>query len=631
MSLRSQIIIPLIVAVLGGVFMSFFIAHQATEAQERAEHFATDAFAGSRLAEEAASHLAAMRGFADQVLAMTTFVPHRTIEARFGELDAAMETVLRALDENELVRRVDAERVAFVEAYTAWRASLGIAVGLAPSLEVPSPELLRRQRAETETSLEAYSNALDAAAATGIATTNQETVAAIRDANILTAVVAGVLLCLGLGLTHLLTGRLKQVTEAMRRLADGDTDISLPKTGRTREIRSMVGALDVFRTNAIERDRLIAETNAANDSERRRYAMEMKALVAGMTASIEAALAGDLSKRIGGDFEARDLKTLAGLADNLLATIDDNLSDVLRVMDGLDRGMLFERVGGDAGGAFGRLREATNGSLDRLSDLIVSIQESSQAVAVVADQLKGGSRQMLARAKSQSRSVDATVTALGQVTETLASAAMEARETRSMVADARRATERSGEIVDDAIAAMTRMEEASGRIGNIVDVIDQIAFQTNLLALNAGVEAARVGDAGKGFAVVAKEVRELAKRSSTAASDVKDLIEDTLGDIKRGAAIVNETGDALARLRTDVMTIDQRIDAVSEIVRAQSDAVNGVNDDVSGIDRLTQENSAIVRETDGSIATMGDCAERLSSFVTHFQLVRATPMSRRAA
>ena len=496
---------------------------------------------------------------------------------------------------------------------------------------MPSPELLRRQRAATETALEAYTNALDAAAASGIAATNQEAVSAIGEANILSTVLAGGLLCLGLGLTHLMTRRLKQVTEAMRRLALGETDIVLPRAGRTPEIRSMVGALDVFRTNAIERDRLIAETTAANDSERRRYATEMQALVAGMTASIEAALGGDLSKRIGGDFQAEDLKTLAGLADNLLETIDDNLSDVLRVMDGLDRGMLYERVGGHAGGAFGQLREATNGSLDRLSDLIVSIQESSRAVADGTDQLKDGSRQMLVRTQSQSQFVDATVTALAQVTSTLASAATEARETRTMVADARRATERSGEIVNDAISAMSRMEEASGRIGNIVEVIDQIAFQTNLLALNAGVEAARVGEAGKGFAVVAQEVRELAKRSSTAASDIKRLIEDTLGDIERGASIVNETGMALTQLRSDVMTIDQRIDAVSEIVRAQSEAVNGVNDDMSGIDRLTQENSAIVRETDGSIATMGDCAERLSGFVTHFQLARATPMSRRAA
>jgi methyl-accepting chemotaxis protein len=177
-----------------------------------------------------------------------------------------------------------------------------------------------------------------------------------------------------------------------------------------------------------------------------------------------------------------------------------------------------------------------------------------------------------------------------------------------------------GEVVAKAVAAMAQIETSSGKISDIIGVIDEIARQTNLLALNAAVEAARAGDAGRGFAVVAAEVRTLAQRSSQAAKDIKDLITNSNGQVQAGVELVNKAGAALGDI---VESIKEVADLVSNIAGAsieQSTGVAEVNKALSQMDEVTQQNSALVEENAATAKTLEHQAKNMDERVSFFQL-----------
>jgi methyl-accepting chemotaxis protein len=160
-------------------------------------------------------------------------------------------------------------------------------------------------------------------------------------------------------------------------------------------------------------------------------------------------------------------------------------------------------------------------------------------------------------------------------------------------------------------------------------VIDDIAFQTNLLALNAGVEAARAGEAGKGFAVVAQEVRELAQRSAKAAKEIKELIQNSSVEVRSGVELVRETGDSLKTIQSYVMSINQHMEAIATSAREQSTGLNEVNTAVNQMDQVTQQNAAMVEETNAAGATLAHEAGRLRELIGRFVISedgrRSTP------
>jgi methyl-accepting chemotaxis protein len=167
---------------------------------------------------------------------------------------------------------------------------------------------------------------------------------------------------------------------------------------------------------------------------------------------------------------------------------------------------------------------------------------------------------------------------------------------------------------------MSKIEQSSNQISSIIGVIDEIAFQTNLLALNAGVEAARAGEAGKGFAVVAQEVRELAQRSAQAAKEIKELIRNSSGEVQSGVQLVSQTGEALKTIETYIVTINQHMDAIATSAREQSVGLSEVNTAVNQMDQVTQQNAAMVEETNAAGATLASEAGRLRELISQFQL-----------
>ncbi|MBB4234598.1 methyl-accepting chemotaxis protein [Rhizobium esperanzae] len=178
----------------------------------------------------------------------------------------------------------------------------------------------------------------------------------------------------------------------------------------------------------------------------------------------------------------------------------------------------------------------------------------------------------------------------------------------------------SGKVVADAVHAMQKIEQSSNQVSNIIGVIDEIAFQTNLLALNAGVEAARAGDAGKGFAVVAQEVRELAQRSAQAAKEIKDLIRNSSVEVESGVRLVSETGQALKTIEDYIVTVNQHMDAIATSAKEQSLGLSEVNTAVNQMDQVTQQNAAMVEESNAASATLAGEAGRLRDLIAGFQL-----------
>ena len=192
-----------------------------------------------------------------------------------------------------------------------------------------------------------------------------------------------------------------------------------------------------------------------------------------------------------------------------------------------------------------------------------------------------------------------------------------------MVGEATQSAKQSGDIVRNAIGAMSRIEQASNEISQIISVIDEIAFQTNLLALNAGVEAARAGEAGKGFAVVAQEVRELAQRAASAAKDIKGLITKSGDEVSVGVKYVQATGDALSDIESRVLRIDEHIHSIATAAREQSTGLQEVSTAVNQMDQVTQHNAAMVEETSAVTHKLKGEADGLAGLVARFRTEEA--------
>jgi methyl-accepting chemotaxis protein len=265
------------------------------------------------------------------------------------------------------------------------------------------------------------------------------------------------------------------------------------------------------------------------------------------------------------------------------------------------------------------LRHDFNDSVTQLESTVRAIGSNAANIAAGAEEVRSSADSLSKRTEQQAASIEETAAALEEITTTVADSSRRAEEAGSLVARTRENAERSGEVVKDAIQAMSAIEASSNQISSIIGVIDDIAFQTNLLALNAGVEAARAGDAGKGFAVVATEVRELAQRSANAAKEIKALITKSSEQVKQGVTFVGRTGEALSEIVTQVQDINRNVVAIVESAREQATGLKEVNTAVNTMDQGTQQNAAMVEESNAQSHTLASEAESLNALLAQFR------------
>jgi methyl-accepting chemotaxis protein len=267
-----------------------------------------------------------------------------------------------------------------------------------------------------------------------------------------------------------------------------------------------------------------------------------------------------------------------------------------------------------------KLRGNFNAAMEKLQKLVHAISTNTEAVRSGAGEITQASDDLARRTEQQAATLEQTAAALDEITATVRKTADGANEARKVVSDAKTDAERSGDVVRETVGAMSKIETSSKEIGNIIGVIDEIAFQTNLLALNAGVEAARAGDAGRGFAVVATEVRALAQRSADAAKEIKALISTSSAQVDSGVKLVSETGKALERIVVQVTQLNALVNEIAASAQEQATGLNEVNTAVNQMDQVTQQNAAMVEQATAASHSLASEASELVRLLGQFQI-----------
>ncbi len=304
-------------------------------------------------------------------------------------------------------------------------------------------------------------------------------------------------------------------------------------------------------------------------------------------------------------------------AEEEQARVVQALADALA---GLSRGELTTCIEKQFDGGYAVIRRDFNGAVDSLREALGTISSAMEPLRRGSDEIAEASAELSKRTEQQAASLEQTAAALDQITATVKRSADGAREVSTVTTSAKAEAQRSGEVVREAVEAMGAIECSSGKITEIISVIDEIAFQTNLLALNAGVEAARAGDAGRGFAVVAQEVRALAQRSAGAAKEIKALISASSEQVGRGVRLVGTTGEALAGLVGRAAQIDKLISEIARSSEEQAISLAQVNSAVNDMDKVTQQNAAMVEETTAAAAQLQFRSAELNEAIAKFKL-----------
>ncbi len=380
-----------------------------------------------------------------------------------------------------------------------------------------------------------------------------------------------------------ITGPLANLSTNMGTLAGGDLTVDVAGQQRRDEVGGMAKAVQVFKDNGLAAKALEA------DAERLRKDAE--------------------AERSRGEAErAKNEAEQAAVVKTLAASLSQ-----------LAQGNLTARIDAHFDGQYAQIKSDFNAAASSLSEAMGTISVATGGIRSGSDEIATASNDLSRRTEQQAASLEETAAALDEITATVRKTAEGAKEARDVVVSAKSGAETGGQVVAEAMVAMSEIEGSAQKISQIISVIDEIAFQTNLLALNAGVEAARAGDAGKGFAVVASEVRALAQRSADAAKEIKGLISDSTAKVGQGVKLVGETGQALEQIVDQVGRINALVSEIAQAAQEQATGLAQVNVAVNQMDQVTQQNAAMVEEATAASASLRGEASELGNLVARFR------------
>jgi methyl-accepting chemotaxis protein len=335
---------------------------------------------------------------------------------------------------------------------------------------------------------------------------------------------------------------------------------------------------------------------------------------------VEAAAAGEFGVR-GHDenYEHTFREMVAGL-NRLMETCQGGLEEVSLVMGRVAQGDLTARMEGNYQGAFERIKQDTNATVEKLTAIVGDIRQTTDTINTAAKEIAMGNTDLSQRTEEQASSLQQTASSMEEITSTVKQNADNARQANQLAESASQIAVKGGAVVGQVVGTMEAITSSSKKIVDIISVIDGIAFQTNILALNAAVEAARAGEQGRGFAVVATEVRNLAQRSANAAKEIKGLIGDSVEKVEVGSKLVADAGTTMDEV---VKSVKRVTDIMAEITAAsveQSAGIEQVNQAVAQMDKVTQQNAALVEEAAAAAESMEEQAGGLSRTVGVFRL-----------
>ncbi|MFO6445503.1 methyl-accepting chemotaxis protein [Erythrobacter sp. NE805] len=377
------------------------------------------------------------------------------------------------------------------------------------------------------------------------------------------AILMGLALVLSRSLANSIAKPIAALTRAVTDLSRGQNAIDIPGTERSDELGAMAEAMLVFRDAAVERQRAVAEREEA----------------------------------------------VARLGRNLAAVAHSDLTVRLT----------------DMPPAFQSLANDFNDAMARLCEAMGTVNESIGAINLTSGEIEHAMTDLASRSEDQASRLQLSSTTMASLTANIEENAHLAVGVSGSMRTAREEAESGGEVVGRAIQAMGKIETATVEISEITAMIDNIAFQTNLLALNAGVEAARAGEAGKGFSVVASEVRALSMRATEAANEIKKRIEAVGAHVQTGVSLVNETGTALQTINARVAEVTEAVSRIAEAVSEQSMQLRRVSETIGAMDKMTQQNAAMVEETNAATKNLNHEARQLAQTFAAFRIGDASP------
>jgi methyl-accepting chemotaxis protein len=435
-----------------------------------------------------------------------------------------------------------------------------------------------------------------------------------------------VVLLIGSALLGILTiaRPLGKLTSQLQRMAK-DEQVEISGTERKDEIGDTANAVNDIKALIAEKAKLEAaqkaeqerQTVIERDAAAKKMADEFQATVGGI---VEAAVAGDFSKRVELDGKTGLVLNVGTSINSLCDNVAKALGDLIAMLSALAEGNLSQRITAEYQGDFAELKNNANTAAERIGESISQIKQSAREVADASGEISSSTTDLSQRTEEQAASLEETSASMEEIASTVKKNAENAQQANQSTAKARDVANHGGEVVAKAVAAMAQIESSSGKISDIIGVIDEIARQTNLLALNAAVEAARAGDAGRGFAVVASEVRTLAQRSSQAAKDIKDLITNSNGQVRTGVDLVNKAGEALGEIVESIKEVAELVSDIAGASSQQSTGVEEVNKALTQMDEVTQQNSALVEENAATAKTLEHQAKNMDEQVAFFRL-----------
>ncbi len=328
-------------------------------------------------------------------------------------------------------------------------------------------------------------------------------------------------------------------------------------------------------------------------------------------AIVESAALGDFTNRVNTQGKTGFFKLLSESLNQLMLTSDTSLNEVAMVLEALAAGNLTIKITNDYYGTFGRLKDDTNTTVEKLKDIIYQIKDATHNINTGAKEIASGNNDLSHRTEEQAASME-------ELTSTVQHNAANAKQANQLALAATDIAGKGVDVVGQVVLTMNDINVSSRKIGDIISVIDDIAFQTNILALNAAVEAARAGEQGRGFAVVAVEVRNLAQRAALAAGEIKHLIDDSVVKVAYGSNLVAQAGQTMEEIVNSIRGVTEVMTEISAASTEQTAGIQQVNQAIGQMDDVTQQNAALVEQAAAAAESLEEQAQSLSVTVEQF-------------